>query len=132
MRIHIATSARTDGAAYILKNDLINKFSNSSYKGTLNFTLTSMNTYGTRKTNSKGGSVNLQSTPGAVPSCSLDLANSTAYVTLASNNSKYILINYYIGYYMEYLAYQNYTRIKFRHSNQGQKSSPYHMHLNTI
>ena len=91
MRIHIATSARTDGAAYILKNDLINKFSNSSYKGTLNFTLTSMNTYGTRKTNSKGGSVNLQSTPGAVPNCSLDLANSTAYVTLASNNSKYII-----------------------------------------
>ena len=91
MRVHIATSARTDGAAYILKNDLINKFSNSSYKGTLNFTLTSMNTYGTRKTNSKGGSVNLQSTPGAVPSCSLDLANSTAYVTLASNNSKYII-----------------------------------------
>lgn len=91
MRVHIVTSARTDGAAYILKNDLINKFSNSSYKGTLNFTLTSMNTYGTRKTNSKGGSVNLQSTPGAVPSCSLDLANSTAYVTLASNNSKYII-----------------------------------------
>ena len=91
MRVHIATSARTDGAAYILKNDLINKFSNSSYKGTLNFTLTSMNTYGTRKTNSKGGSVNLQSTPGAVPNCSLDLANSTAYVTLASNNSKYII-----------------------------------------
>ena len=91
MRVHIATSARTDGAAYILKNDLINKFSNSSYKGTLNFTLTSMNTYGTKKTNSKGGSVNLQSTPGAVPSCSLDLANSTAYVTLASNNSKYII-----------------------------------------
>lgn len=91
IRVHIATSARTDGAAYILKNDLINKFSNSSYKGTLNFTLTSMNTYGTKKTNSKGGSVNLQSTPGAVPSCSLDLANSTAYVTLASNNSKYII-----------------------------------------
>lgn len=91
MRVHIATSARTDGAAYILKNDLINKFSNSSYKGTLNFTLTSMNTYGTKKTNSKGSSVNLQSTPGAVPSCSLDLANSTAYVTLASNNSKYII-----------------------------------------
>ena len=91
MRVHIATSARTDGAAYILKNDLINKFSNSSYKGTLNFTLTSMNTYGTKKTNSKGGSVNLQSTPGAVPNCSLDLANSTAYVTLASNNSKYII-----------------------------------------
>ena len=91
MRVHIATYARTDGAAYILKNDLINKFSNSSYKGTLNFTLTSMNTYGTRKTNSKGGSVNLQSTPGAVPNCSLDLANSTAYVTLASNNSKYII-----------------------------------------
>ena len=91
MRVHIATSARTDGAAYILKNDLINKFSNSSYKGTLNFTLTSTNAYGTKKTNSKGGSVNLQSTPGAVPSCSLDLANSTAYVTLASNNSKYII-----------------------------------------
>ena len=91
MRVHIATSARTDGAAYILKNDLINKFSNLSYKGTLNFTLTSTNAYGTKKTNSKGGSVNLQSTPGAVPSCSLDLANSTAYVTLASNNSKYII-----------------------------------------
>lgn len=90
----IVTSALTDGTPYILKNDLKNKFANTSYKGNLTFTLTSSNAYGSSKTSSKVCAVNLQSTPNAVSSAiiSTDTAKSTCYQKPISSVNSYFFI----------------------------------------
>ena len=90
----IVTSALTDGTPYILKNDLKNKFANTSYKGNLTFTLTSSNAYGSSKTSSKVCAVDLQSTPNAVSSAiiSTDTAKSTCYQKPISSVNNYFFI----------------------------------------
>ena len=90
----IVTSALTDGTPYILKNDLKNKFADTSYKGNLTFTLTSSNAYGSSKTSSKVCAVNLQSTPNAVSSAiiSTDTAKSTCYQKPISSVNSYFFI----------------------------------------
>lgn len=90
----IVTSALTDGSPYILKNDLKNKFANTSYKGNLTFTLTSSNAYGSSKTSSKICAVNLQSNPNAVNSVSIstDAAKSTCYQKPISSVNSYYFI----------------------------------------
>lgn len=90
----IVTSALTDGSPYILKNDLKNKFANTSYKGNLTFTLTSSNAYGSSKTSSKICAVNLQSNPNAVNSVTIstDAAKSTCYQKPISSVNSYYFI----------------------------------------
>lgn len=90
----IVTSALTDGSPYILKNDLKNKFANTSYKGNLTFTLTSSNAYGSSKTSSKICAVNLQSNPNAVNSVTIstDTAKSTCYQKPISSVNSYYFI----------------------------------------
>lgn len=90
--VTIYKSGTVPSGCYIKFDDIKNKFANSSYKGTLTFTLTTTNAYGTTRTTSKSISVNLQTTPNAVGSCSIATdANSTAYKTVASTNNKYFI-----------------------------------------
>lgn len=90
--VTIYKSGTVPSGCYIKFDDIKNKFANSSYKGTLTFTLTTTNAYGTTRTSSKSISVNLQTTPNAVGSCSIATdANSTAYKTVTSTNNKYFI-----------------------------------------
>ena len=90
--VTIYKSGTVPSGCYIKFDDIKNKFANSSYKGTLTFTLTTTNAYGTTRTTSKSINVNLQTTPNAVGSCSIATdANSTAYKTVASTNNKYFI-----------------------------------------
>lgn len=90
----IVNSALTDGTPYILKNDLKNKFQGSAYKGSLAFTLTSSNAYGSSKTSTKICAVDLQSTPNASSSASIstDAAKSTCYQKPISSVNTYYFI----------------------------------------
>ena len=87
LSVPIVTSAPTSGP-YILKNDIINKFKGTSYKGTINFTLKTTNAYGTSKTSTRSATVNLQSTPATPGSCAI-ASDSTAYRTI--NSTKYLI-----------------------------------------
>lgn len=92
INISIVDTAPSSGA-YILKRDIINKFQSSNYKGSLTFILSTTNGYGTTKTNSKNSIVNMQTNPSAssTVAISTDSNLSTAYVLLASNNTKYFI-----------------------------------------
>lgn len=88
MNVAIVSSAPSSGA-YILKSDIINKFKNASYKGTLNFTLRTKNAYGSTKETKKAITVNLQSKPATPGSCSIN-SGSTAYRSTTIGN-KYLI-----------------------------------------
>ena len=92
LTIAITNSAPSSGA-YILKQDLINKFASSSYTGSLNFTLTTINAYGTSRTSSKTCNVNLQTAPTAASNIAIskDSALSTIYKTFVGDNNKYYI-----------------------------------------
>ena len=81
MTFKIVSSPLTDGSPYILKNDIKNLFADSFYKGTLIFTLTSSNAYGSSRTSAKLCTVNLQSDPNPVTGLiiSTDTSKSTCY-----------------------------------------------------
>lgn len=90
LSVAIVNSAPTSGA-YILKSDLINKFASSNYNGTLNFTLTTKNNYGSAKTSSKSIAVDLRVTPTpATPTINKN-SNSTAYHTVATTGNSYFV-----------------------------------------
>lgn len=90
--VTIYKSGTVPTTPYIKFNDIKAKFASTSYKGTLTFTVTTKNAYGSTKTSSKNISVNLQTTPNAVGSCSIATdANSTAYLTVASTKNKYFI-----------------------------------------
>lgn len=90
--VTIYKSGTAPTTPYIKFNDIKNKFSSASYKGTLTFTLTTKNAYSNSRTSSKSISVNLQTTPNAVSSCSIATdANSTAYKTVTSTGNKYFI-----------------------------------------
>lgn len=63
LTIPIVSSAPSSGP-YILKSELINYVKNNSYKGNINFTLKTMNSYGSSASDTKTSSVNMQSPPG--------------------------------------------------------------------
>ena len=90
LNVAIVSSAPSSGA-YILKKDLKNKFSSSSYNGTLSFTLTTKNNYGSTKTSTKTLNVDLRVNPTpATPSID-KTTNSTALHTVASTGNKYFV-----------------------------------------
>lgn len=94
--VTIYKSGTVPTTPYIKFDDIKNKFKGAAYKGTLTFTLTTTNAYGTKKTSSKALSVNLQTAPNAVGSCSIATdTNSTAYITVktgdGSTSSKYFI-----------------------------------------
>lgn len=90
LKISIVDTAITTGA-YILKQDLIDKFKSSSNKGTLNFVLAIENAYGTTRTSTKSCSVDLGVAPNPVTNIiiSEDQTKSTCYRTFAGDNTKY-------------------------------------------
>lgn len=91
--ITIYKSGTVPSGAYIKFDDIKNKFKNNSYKGSISFTLTVKNAYGSVRESSKSINVNIQTTPNAVSSCSIstDASKSTAYKTVSSTNNKYFI-----------------------------------------
>ena len=91
--VTIYKSGTVPNNCYIKFEDIKNKFKGSSYKGTLNFTLTTTNAYGTSKTSSKSISVDLRTNPNAVSSCSIsgDKSLSTCIKTTADTSSNYYI-----------------------------------------
>ena len=90
--IKIATSSQS--GPYILKNDLINAYKNSNFNGTLTFTLTTKNNFGSTKTSTKAISVDMRKAPtAATPAISEDASLSTAFKTVSSTGNKYFIPN---------------------------------------
>lgn len=96
LTIAIVDSAPSTGP-YILKSDLVNFVRNSSYKGTLNFTLKTTNKYGSSASDSKSCSVNLQSppaTPRPVINTTDDITDAlNIWRTAADTKSRYMIPN---------------------------------------
>ena len=93
--ITIYKSGPLPSGCYVKFDDLKNRFKNSGYKGTLNFSLTTRNKYGSFKTTTESVSVNLQSFP-TTPVVTLSGSESTAYkqVTTGTGNNtswKYVV-----------------------------------------
>ena len=92
-------SSGSDTGPYILKSQIINAFKSASYKGTLTFTLTTKNNYGSSATSTKGVSVDLRTNPTAA-TVQFDSTNSTCYKTVDStgyyipDGSKKIRVNW--------------------------------------
>lgn len=95
--VTIYKSGALPKGCYIKYDDIKNKFKNNSYKGTLNFTLTTYNIYGSSRTSTKSISVNLQVSPTApTVTLSTSTSESTAYkqVTTGTDNTtswKYVI-----------------------------------------
>lgn len=90
LSVAIVDSAPSSGA-YILKSDLKTKFASSNYNGTLSFTLTTKNNYGSTKTSSKSITVDLRATPTpATPTINKN-TNSTAYHTVKTTGVSYFV-----------------------------------------
>lgn len=91
IKIKIVDSATT--GPYILKKDIIKSLPSNAI-GTLNFSLTTTNKFGTRRTSTRSCNVNLQSPPVPASNISFSLnSKSTAYKKLASNNTYYFIPN---------------------------------------
>ena len=79
----IYKSGSTPTGCYIRYEDIKDEFESSDYKGSLTFTLTTTNAYGSSKTSSDVTAVNLQSSPTAPSSVSVSTSTSesTMYKT---------------------------------------------------
>ena len=91
--VAIHKSGTVPSGAYILFEDLKNKFKNSNFAGNLTFKLTTTNAYGTSKASEKVVAVDLRTAPNAVTSCSIDTnaANSTCIKTTADTKNSYFI-----------------------------------------
>lgn len=78
--------------AYVKLDEIKNKLSTNSYRGSLNFILTTTNSYGTSRTSSKIVECDLRTSPNPVGSCSITSdSSSSAYTEVLPSKTKYFI-----------------------------------------
>ncbi|MEG0296857.1 MAG: tail fiber domain-containing protein [Clostridium sp.] len=90
LSIAIVDTAPSTGT-YILRKDIINKFRSTGHKGTLNFTLTTKNGYGSTSSSTKGISVDMRVKPTESTNITIDKVASTALMVHSVTKGEYYI-----------------------------------------